>query len=71
MLATNNPTSALPKGAQTPMSTYELPELLKRWRQEQLTAEQLLGHLLQHLAALEQRVSQLEKEQRNSSKTVN
>ena len=46
------------------MSTYELPELLKRWKQEQMTAEQLLGHLLQHLNALEQRVSQLEKQQR-------
>ena len=52
------------------MSTYELPELLKRWKQEQLTIEQLLGQLLQHLVALEQRVSQVEKEQRNASRTV-
>ena len=51
------------------MSTYELPELLKRWRQEQMTAEQMLGHLLQHLLAVEQRISQLEKQQRTSSQT--
>ena len=46
------------------MSTYELPELLKRWKQEQMTEAQLLGHLLQHLLALEQRVSQVEQAQR-------
>jgi len=46
------------------MSTYELPELLKRWKQEQLTEAQLLGQLLQHLLALEQRVRQLEQAQR-------
>ncbi|MFN8490179.1 MAG: hypothetical protein U0350_21505 [Caldilineaceae bacterium] len=34
------------------MSTYPAPELLKLWKQEQLTVEQAIGHLLQHLAAL-------------------
>ena len=48
------------------MSTYPLPELVQRWSQGQLTVEQLLGHLLQNLHALEQRVSQLEKAQRTS-----
>ena len=46
------------------MSTYNLNELLQRWAQGQLTAEQVIGHLLQNLIALEQRVSQLEKAQR-------
>lgn len=43
-------------------STYPLKQLLTLWAQGQLTPEQAIGHLLQHLAALEQRVRQLEQE---------
>jgi hypothetical protein len=51
------------------MSTYSLKQLLDLWAQGRLTAEQLLGQMLQHLAAqgqqiktLEQRVGQLEQQ---------
>ena len=36
-----------------PMSTYPLEKLLQLWRLEELTVEQIIGHLLQHQAALE------------------
>lgn len=41
-------------------STYPLPELLNLWERNKLTDEQMIGHLLQHLIELEQRVRQLE-----------
>jgi hypothetical protein len=41
-------------------TTYPLKQLLALWAQGQLTPEQVIGHLLQHLVALEQRVRQLE-----------
>ncbi len=44
------------------MSTYSLKELLALWAQGKLTAEQAIGHLLQQVAALEARLSQLEKQ---------
>lgn len=37
----------------TSMSTYSLEKLLQLWRREELTVEQAIGHLLQHLAILE------------------
>ncbi|MEZ4860449.1 MAG: hypothetical protein R3C14_04055 [Caldilineaceae bacterium] len=37
----------------SPLSTYPLEKLLQLWRREDLTIEQMVGHLLQHLAALE------------------
>lgn len=43
------------------MSTYPLKKLLELWRLEELTAEQLLGYLLQQVIQLEQRLAQLEK----------
>jgi hypothetical protein len=43
-------------------TTYPLKQLLALWAQGQLTPEQMIGHLLQHLDALEQRVRQLEQE---------
>jgi hypothetical protein len=42
------------------MSTYPIPELLQRWARGELTAEQALGHTLQHLLELSQRVDELE-----------
>jgi hypothetical protein len=43
------------------LSTYTLAELLRKWQREELTVEQMLGHLLQHLHDIEQRLRQLEK----------
>lgn len=45
------------------MSTYPVTTLLHKWTRGELTAEQLIGHLLQHLMALAARVEALEKAQ--------
>jgi hypothetical protein len=34
------------------LSTYPIEKLLQLWRLEELTSEQAIGHLLQHVAAL-------------------
>jgi hypothetical protein len=41
------------------MATYALDELENRWARDELTAEQLLGHILQHLLRLEREQRQL------------
>jgi len=41
-------------------STYPLPKLLLLWDHGELTPEQTIGHLLQHIAELEKRVHHLE-----------
>ena len=46
----------------TPMSTYPLENLLQLWRLEELTVEQIIGHLLQHKAALEAQGQALQKQ---------
>lgn len=33
-------------------STYSLPDLLRKWAKSELTVEQAIGHILQHLVAL-------------------
>ena len=43
------------------MSTYSLTDLLSRWAKGQLTLDQVIGHILQHLIALEKRLIALEK----------
>ena len=43
------------------MSTYSLPDLLHQWVQGNLTAEQAVGHVLQNLLSLLQRLTDLEK----------
>lgn len=43
------------------MSTYTLPDLLKHWQLGELTAEQAVGHLLQNLLAVAQRLAEAEK----------
>ena len=42
-------------------STYPLPKLLTLWKQGELTADQMVGHLLQHQLDQEQRIYHLEK----------
>lgn len=44
------------------MSTYPIEKLLQLWRLEELTVEQIIGHLLQHLAALEAQGQALQKQ---------
>ena len=46
------------------MAAETAEELLKRWKQQTLTEEQAIGQLLQHIDALNKRVSQLEKQVR-------
>ena len=36
------------------MSTPPIDELMKRWRQGEITAEQAVGYMMQHLVALSQ-----------------
>jgi len=43
------------------MSTYPVVKLLQLWKQEELTADQIIGHLLQHVATLEEQVEALQK----------
>ncbi len=47
------------------MSTYTLPDLLKHWQADNMTAEQAAPkghpHRLQHLAALAHRLNEAEK----------
>ncbi|MFN8486714.1 MAG: hypothetical protein U0350_03925 [Caldilineaceae bacterium] len=43
------------------MSTYSLPDLLQKWQLGELTAEQMIGYLLQHLLALVESRAELEK----------
>jgi hypothetical protein len=50
------------------MSTYSVEQLLKVWKQEDMTAEQAVGHLLQHLALVYERLRALERGERGSVK---
>lgn len=42
-----------PQPVSLPLSTYPLEKLIQLWRNEELTAEQMIGHLLQHVARLD------------------
>ena len=43
------------------MASYPLPEVRRKWSKGELSSEQLLGHLLQHLLDLSQRLNEVEK----------
>ena len=43
------------------MSTYPIPDLLQRWAKGELTVEQAVGHVLQHLLTLAQRLAEMER----------
>lgn len=45
------------------MSTYPVATLLQKWTRGELTAEQVIGHLLQHVMALTKRIEALERGQ--------
>ena len=51
------------------MATYTLPEVRHKWSKGELTLEQLIGHLLQHLLAFEPRLSEVEKRLRQLEQT--
>jgi hypothetical protein len=42
-------------------STYTIAELIRKWGKGELTNEQVIGHLLQHLAVFDTRQNELEK----------
>ena len=44
------------------MSTYPIEKLLQLWRREELTVEQIIGHLFQHLFTLEAQSQTLQKD---------
>jgi hypothetical protein len=46
------------------MGTYSLEEMIQRWYAEDLTAEQVIGQILQLLQELSQRVNDLENRNR-------
>jgi hypothetical protein len=46
------------------MGTYSLDEMIQRWYAEDLTAEQVIGQILQLLQELTQRVNDLENRNR-------
>ena len=46
------------------MGTYSLDEIIQRWFAEDLTAEQVIGQILQVLQELTQRVNDLENRNR-------
>jgi hypothetical protein len=46
------------------MGTYSLDEMIQRWYAEDLTAEQVIGQILQVLQELSQRVNELENRNR-------
>lgn len=43
------------------MSTYATTTLLRLWKQNDLTTEQAMGHALQHILTLTEKVTALEK----------
>jgi len=50
------------------MNTYSVEHLLTLWKQEAITAEQAIGHLLQHIALLYERLRTLEKREKAEQK---
>jgi hypothetical protein len=43
------------------MATYTVEKLWQLWKQDQVTAEQAVGYLLQNVLVLEQQIQALEK----------
>ena len=53
------------------MSTYPAPDLLRRWALNEITPEQTIGHLLQHLITVTQRLAEVEKRLRQLEQQLN
>lgn len=45
------------------MGTYGLQEIIRRWKQEDLTVQQTIGQILLLLKTIEQRLEELERKQ--------
>ena len=57
--------SLFPSERQIPiMAMYSLEKLRQLWKQEELTVEQMLGQLLQHLETMQEQLQTLQKEVR-------
>jgi hypothetical protein len=41
------------------MATYSLDELHNRWERDEMSVEQMLGHILQHLLRIEREIRTL------------
>ena len=50
-----------PKKGYNRMSTYSITTLLRLWKQNEVTAEQAVGHTIQHIATLTEQIAALEK----------
>jgi len=61
LLSVSGNTHSLHKKGYNQMSTYSLPDLLHQWAQGNLTADQAVGHVLQNLPLLLQRLTDLDK----------
>ena len=46
------------------MAMYTLEKLRQLWKQEELTVEQMLGQMLQHLETMQEQMQALQKEVR-------
>lgn len=53
------------------MATHPIPELLSLWAKGRLTTEQAIGHLLQTVEALAQRLAEAEKRLRRLEQSAN
>jgi hypothetical protein len=42
------------------VSTYPIESLLRQWARGDLTTEQAIGHILQHLSSLQERIQEAE-----------
>lgn len=45
------------------MSAYDLQQLMQKWGREELTVEQMIGQIMQHLEKLSDRIGAVEKQQ--------
>ena len=44
------------------MTTYPVKDLMNQWETERLTMEQIIGHILQHISALEEQIKDLQRQ---------
>jgi hypothetical protein len=49
------------------VATYPIKELMKQWETERLTMQQIIGHILQHISALEEQIKDLKRQLSKSS----
>jgi len=52
------------------MGAHTLDDLMRKWQHEQLTAEQMIGQLLQHVSVLYERLRLVERRVGNLAETT-